>query len=529
MLCALSGEPVSDAVVSPRSGAVFERKLIESYISSAGKDPINDEPLSSLDLISLAVPTAITPPKPHNFTSIPTMLAAFQNEWDALALETFALRKQLHDARQELSATLYKYEAAVRVAARATKEKDDAQLALRQLTEAFAVGDMDQSIASSNGQKTESTNSNVQPTSDTSNNGASKSNLDEPVPDGALDKSDVNMPSDDISQDLRVVPVDRLVHAQQLLFALHKKQKIASPIVKGSKVSIRVESSEDCDLPGLRTIAFDTESKKSLCCGSFGVKLLPDEIVSSESTAAAFLHENDTTAAMVLKTGQFKLLEQNVTKNIDMDDFKLLATHPSEALFIVITKKNQWQLVDATGLMYTSEELESISSVAIHVDGILLALGRDGAVDIYEITSTKRVSTINIDKGIVTNVQFALNGFWIVITSVNENEEGSVDIYDLRKTSLVHATSFQSPVRALLDPSSLILTTYDTKEKKLHVNAYFKKGKVWESNLAELQIEELQLFEIESAPKDIETEKVLRLTGYSEKKIYHFVIDIDQH
>lgn len=83
-------------------------------------------------------------------TSIPALLSLMQNEWDAFVLESFELKKHLHQTRQELSHALYqcasqplliyaskcpaldsssfafRYDAACRVIARVTKERDDA-------------------------------------------------------------------------------------------------------------------------------------------------------------------------------------------------------------------------------------------------------------------------------------------------------------------------------------------------------------------------------------------------------------------
>ena len=61
---------------------------------------------------------------------MPALLATFQNEWDAIALETYELKKQLAQTRQELSTALYDYEGALRLLARLTKERDDARAAL---------------------------------------------------------------------------------------------------------------------------------------------------------------------------------------------------------------------------------------------------------------------------------------------------------------------------------------------------------------------------------------------------------------
>lgn len=541
MICALSGEPVVDAVVSPRSGAVFERKLIETYISTAGKDPINDEPLTSLDLISLAVPAEITPPKPPSFSSIPTMLAAFQNEWDALALETYSLRKQLSNARQELSAALYKYEAAVRVAARVTKERDNAQEALTKLTEALAVDGAN--VISGNSGDVESVAESKQNSSEEPKNGSVPADVDI-VQDNGLTNNSTNGSKNDLDgvstandetmdegeksnfSNPKNVPVDQLLKARERLFAIHKKLKVSLPITKSSKASIEAFNTENYDLSGLLDVDYDAATKKSLCRGSFGVTLIPDGINHKEAYAGGFLREDETSTAFALKKGHLALLEQNITKTFPLDGAKFLATHPSEALFVVVTPSNQWALADANGLIYISDSLENITSVAFHVDGILLAIARDGAVDIYDITSTQKVSTVEVNKGAISNVQFALNGFWIIISSVNDKNEASVDVYDLRKSTLVHSIAFATPVLAAIDPSSLVLTTYEKESKKLAAHIYSKKGKAWIDNAGELEVGELTALVVESTADEVNDSHVLTIAGYGSKSIEHYTMKL---
>jgi pre-mRNA-processing factor 19 len=84
------------------------------------------------DLIDLKSPNVVYP-RPPQMTSIPAMLSLFQNEWDALALQTYTLQQNLHQARQELSTALYENDAAVRVIAQLTKERDEARAALAQI------------------------------------------------------------------------------------------------------------------------------------------------------------------------------------------------------------------------------------------------------------------------------------------------------------------------------------------------------------------------------------------------------------
>ncbi|KAI5293525.1 hypothetical protein KEM52_005452 [Ascosphaera acerosa] len=139
MLCAISGEVPQVPVVSHKTGHVFEKRLIEAYIAENGKDPITGEETSAEDLLELKASHTVRP-RPPTLTSIPSLLSVFQEEWDALALETFALKQQLQQTRQELSTALYQHDAAVRVIARLTKERDEAREALSKVSVGGAGG-----------------------------------------------------------------------------------------------------------------------------------------------------------------------------------------------------------------------------------------------------------------------------------------------------------------------------------------------------------------------------------------------------
>merc|ERR1711892_1234083 len=102
LTCALSNEVPDCPVVSPVSGQVYERRLIEKYVTEAGIDPINKEPLSIDQLIEVKC-SPLVKPKPPSATSIPAILKSLQDEWDAVMLHSFTLRQQLQTARQELS------------------------------------------------------------------------------------------------------------------------------------------------------------------------------------------------------------------------------------------------------------------------------------------------------------------------------------------------------------------------------------------------------------------------------------------
>ena len=116
-----------------RTGHVFEKRLIEAYISENGKDPVTNEDLTPDDLVDLKS-ARIVRPRPPTLTSIPSLLSVFQSEWDALALETYKLRQHLTQTRQELSTALYQHDAAIRVIARLTRERDEARDVLSRIT-----------------------------------------------------------------------------------------------------------------------------------------------------------------------------------------------------------------------------------------------------------------------------------------------------------------------------------------------------------------------------------------------------------
>ncbi|CCO27883.1 pre-mRNA-processing factor 19 [Rhizoctonia solani AG-1 IB] len=125
--CAISGEPPQDPVISSKSGHIYERRLITKYIAENGTDPLTGEKLEEGDLLAVKASPKAAPPRPPTLTSIPALLHTLQNEWDALMLETFALKQQYNSTRQELSHALYQGDAATRVVARLIKERDSAR------------------------------------------------------------------------------------------------------------------------------------------------------------------------------------------------------------------------------------------------------------------------------------------------------------------------------------------------------------------------------------------------------------------
>lgn len=496
MLCALSGEPAKEPVVSPRSGAIFERKLVEAYIATSGKDPITDEPLATQDLVEIktTVPT-ISPPRPPAFNSIPTMLAAFQNEWDALALETYTLRKQLNTARQELSEALYQYDAAVRVAARAIKERDEAQAALVQLSETFAreAVTRDEADGQENGKNGE-------------DNGEESREVDG---SGAG------------------IPVDLLKSARDSLFALHKKQKVSLPVSKTLKVDIKagepVLSIED-----IRSVSSSSDGSKILLASSQKVQILPETTTFDLEGVAAtgMVNSSSGLKAIALAEGSVVDLRGNTRTNLLLKTVTSILPHPSEPIFVALTD-NEWALCDDTTIFHKSTLEQKVTCADLHVDGVLLGVGTgSGTVEIYDLTSAENVSSMTTQYPQVNKLQFALNGYWLVASST-EGNKSVVEIFDLRKNSLLHKIELTAPLDYVLDPSCLVLTTYEKDSRRLLVHLYVKKGKLWVDQVSQIETDELEYLVGESSPQSVQDTQVVKLAGVGKDRVVHYEVSID--
>lgn len=126
---AVSGVAPEEPVFCPKTGYLYEKRLILKHLEQQGRDPITNEEISAADLV-VAKSNAAIKPRPVSATSVSGMLHALGSEWDALMLETFTLRQTLESTRQELSQALYQHDAACRVIARIVKERDQARAAL---------------------------------------------------------------------------------------------------------------------------------------------------------------------------------------------------------------------------------------------------------------------------------------------------------------------------------------------------------------------------------------------------------------
>lgn len=161
MTCEISGEPLGsikaedNIVVTPSGHICIKRLLLSKLAENGGMDPFegsngkNGLPLSENQLVTLQRPSfasssstaaaSSAPPRPQA-TSLPNLLGLIQQEYDALVLELFDTRKALEETRRELSQALYQNDAAIRVVARLSQERDQARHELEQWNASVGAG-----------------------------------------------------------------------------------------------------------------------------------------------------------------------------------------------------------------------------------------------------------------------------------------------------------------------------------------------------------------------------------------------------
>ncbi|GBG25238.1 Pre-mRNA-processing factor 19-like 1 [Hondaea fermentalgiana] len=132
--CAISGNVVSEPVFAPKTGLIYEERLLHKALEAeGGKCPVTGVELDPEKDLYKVKTSQVTMPRPPQSSSFPTILSTLQSEWDSLLLEQVNLRKELLETRKDLATALYEREAAGAVIARLMSEnkqlKEDLQRA----------------------------------------------------------------------------------------------------------------------------------------------------------------------------------------------------------------------------------------------------------------------------------------------------------------------------------------------------------------------------------------------------------------
>ncbi|KAI1840889.1 hypothetical protein JX265_013385 [Neoarthrinium moseri] len=390
MLCAISGEAPQEPVISKLSGNVFEKRLIEKYIEENAKDPVTGDDLTLDDLLPVKTARTVRP-RPPKLTSIPALLSTFQNEWDALALETFNLREQLTRTREELATALYQHDAAVRVITRLTQERDEARDALSRVTvsgSAAANGDAmavdAEALPEELVAKVEETQAKL-----------SKSRKKRPVPEGWATAEDVSS---------FAVATESAVPVEQPTTLALEEGYAAVGGLKGdvaiySVAADKVERSLQVNEPVTDSIWTGAKVVFSTTKGSV-------KVFESGSEVASFSdHAGPATG---------------------------LAIHPSGDILASVGADKSFAFYDLVNLKRVSRAFtdSSLTTCAFHPDGHLFAAGTSTGDIRFFMTATGEQATSFSLGAPVQRIVFSENGYWFAATAKGQT---TVTIFDIRK------------------------------------------------------------------------------------------------
>ncbi|KAI0399156.1 WD40-repeat-containing domain protein [Xylaria palmicola] len=390
MLCALSGEAPQEPVVSKLSGSVFEKRLIEKYIEEHGKDPVSGEDLTLDDLLPIKSARVVRP-RPPALTSIPALLSTFQNEWDALALETYNLNQQLARTREELATALYQHDAAVRVIARLTRERDEARDALSRVSISAGAPSGDDAMAVDS----EGLSSELVAKVEETQARLSKSRKKRPVPEGWATPDDVTA------------------------FAVAASNSL--PISQPTTITLEGEYGAVGGLDGEVAI-YSVEA---------------DKLERSFKVGEPVTHSVWDGHRMFFSTakGSVKLFEtgNEIASFTDhAGPATGLALHPSKAILASVGADKSFVFYDLDRLqratrVYTNAAL---ATCAFHPDGHLFAAGTDaGEIKLFMTSTCEEAASFSLGAPIQA-ITFSENGFWFAATAKGQT---TVTIFDLRK------------------------------------------------------------------------------------------------
>ncbi|CAG8606803.1 3945_t:CDS:2, partial [Dentiscutata heterogama] len=421
-----SGEPPQEPVISKRNGHVYEKKLIVKYIADYGKDPIDGQDLTEEDLLEIKASPKTVKPRPATLTSIPSLLAVFQNEWDSLMLETFTLKQQYQQVRQELSHALYQYDAACRVIARLMKERDAAREALANVQAHIAV----------------------QPPSDAAVSEANAMEVEEEkkgINDAVIEK--LNETSANLSKARKkrkappnLTPADTIKEFSQTLVvpSLHTT---SNPGI----TCIDLDQTEKLILTGgndKKAQIFNRDKNKVECALKGHTKKITDVLwlgrTDSEQGDTVFTSSADKTIRIWKPNAKGYKTESIISAH--SSEVTGIAVHATKDYLVSVSHDSTWafhdiETVQTLVTVESNEVKDGYSTVEFHPDGLILGTGTiDSVVRIWDVKSQQNVASFTGHTGRVTSISFSENGYFLATAS----EDNLVKLWDLRKLSNFH-------------------------------------------------------------------------------------------
>jgi len=343
-------------------------------------------------------------------------------------LETYSLKQQLEQARQELSHSLYQHEAACRVIARLVKERDAARQMLSQFTPNIATAPSQEAAVVPTGEET------APESMDVDESGAGTST------------------SASLSQEV----LDKIIETSQGLQKSRRKRPLPETLATPEQVSSFKQLSStalhSASTPGITSVDLHPDGVRVLTAGLDKSTIVFDrsqEIIlhtlkgHTKRVNIAIFHrsENLIFTASQDKTARiwhaeegksYKALSVIKSHKADVTDLSLHATGD----FIGTSSLDStWSIIDIrTGQVLvnvTSPEVtKGYTKAQFHPDGLILGSGTvDSVVRMWDVKSLSNVAKFEAHAGKITDLAFSENGYYLATAA----EDSTVKLWDLRK------------------------------------------------------------------------------------------------
>ncbi|CAB9514033.1 mRNA-processing factor 19 [Seminavis robusta] len=430
--CAISGEPISldnagDVVVTPSGHVCLKRLLLTKLSENGGVDPFSDggRPLSEDELVTLAASGKnqgdVPPPPPSRISSFSGTLQQLAKEYDAVLLELFDTRKVLQDTRRELSQALYQNDAALRVVARISMERD----AARQESQRFQAA-----AAASTG------------SSSAEDNGGAAPRKKARVETQELPLTN-DIPTADL--DTMLTEWEKLHKARRAkpktTYSLPASWKVAdSPSYhKSTCKGLTAVASSDSNIvtagKDKQIMVYDTEKK------SVGATFHPKCVVASLDAMP-----NDGSVWVVAACGQEARIYNSASEEVHAscnvgDTVVEVSGHPTNKHCCAVTKGGKLLLFrigekDMEHVStFSSDQSMEYACGGMHPDGLLFAVGTtNGKIELWDLKNKNIGANLSVDNDDgVTKLAFSSSGYHFA----SAHQSGAVRVWDLRKNKIL--------------------------------------------------------------------------------------------
>ncbi|CUV06912.1 unnamed protein product [Cryptosporidium hominis] len=474
LICSISGTTPEDPVIS-KTGYIFEKRLIEEYIRCNNSCPITKSELSLDDLIQVKSKSNLKPRLIKN-TSIPGILDSLRTEWDAMAMEMFQLRSELEQTKSQLTHSLYQHDAACRVIARITREKDQAISRLAEIQNSILEKDEynSTSLQSGGGKRIRAQDNFV--------------NIPEDVIDLFTEYSDKMRPIRKKQSFPDLIPAEQVKE-----FSLKSEIKLK----ENCNIEVGVAFNDQIYVSGMENgeilvsnIEFDRNEISSIpisypqnceqAVSIFAIEKYSGGQYSSEDTSQLLLSLN--VLACFQNSNKIHIFSRNQEDhesfNLSLMDFNssfesniiinslekhplgmhIIANSSNKGLFSMFDLESRKQL-----FLHQLEQNHSYSQLKPHPDGLILGgiVPNGNIVDIWDIRNLEKISSLeyltknnnidykdpNISRS--SSLCFSNNGYYLLSTSL----DNKIHLWDLRKSAILDSLELST----LPNNSNLIL------------------------------------------------------------------------